>query len=260
MDKLDLKIDRLYYTMKNKCSNPKHPKYSIYGERGIKVCDEWTNDKSSFFNWCYKNGVQENLTLDRIDVNGDYCPENCRWATNKQQQRNKRKTLYLIINGEKKVLSELCEKYKSNYMVTKNRYNVFKKYNVQIDCTNIDLLFKPVGFFYGRDLVKLITKEQSDFEKLILKKRLEKRETLEDLAINLHFNYENLIAVLKGKRQLSINLAKKIINHFCMNEDEIKILTNTINDCHKRYKIGTDYLKNRLQGLKENENETDSDR
>ena len=60
-----------------------------YGGRGIKVCDKWLS-YPAFYEWAIKNGYQENLSIDRIDVNGDYCPDNCRWATMKEQRANQR--------------------------------------------------------------------------------------------------------------------------------------------------------------------------
>lgn len=73
--------------MRRRCSNPNTPKYKFYGGKGIKVCPEW--DKSgdgfnSFYNWALSNGYQDDLTIDRIDENKDYCPENCRWITKEE--------------------------------------------------------------------------------------------------------------------------------------------------------------------------------
>ena len=89
-NKLKIKINRAYYAMKDRCCNPKYNKYKNYGGRGIKVCDEWLRDKKAFVEWAINNSVDLTLTLDRIDVNKDYSPENCRWASMKQQQ-NKQK-------------------------------------------------------------------------------------------------------------------------------------------------------------------------
>ena len=86
--------------MRQRCNNPNDRSYPNYGGRGIKVCDEWNNIDTgyiAFKEWALSNGYSSKLTIDRIDVNGNYCPENCRWASDKLQLNNTRRNHYIQI-------------------------------------------------------------------------------------------------------------------------------------------------------------------
>lgn len=93
-----------WQSMKNRCYNHSVDNYERYGGRGIKVCDEWRNSFESFRDWSLNNGYDEKLTIDRIDFNGNYCPENCRWIPAFDQASNSRKCRFLEAFGEKKHL------------------------------------------------------------------------------------------------------------------------------------------------------------
>lgn len=97
-----------------------------YGGRGISVCDEWLNSYTAFRDWAYSNGYDENApkgmcTLDRIDVNGNYEPSNCRWVNIKTQSNNRRRCRVYEIDGTTHSLGEWCELYKTNRELVYNR-------------------------------------------------------------------------------------------------------------------------------------------
>lgn len=83
------RLYRIWKAMKNRCCNPNSPDYKkYYGNKGVKVCDDWKYNYQSFRNWAISHGYEENLSIDRIDLNGNYEPSNCRWATAYEQRHN----------------------------------------------------------------------------------------------------------------------------------------------------------------------------
>lgn len=120
---------RLYMAwcnMKGRCYRPSMKGYHNYGGRGIEVCDEWRDSFIAFRKWALENGYKEDakrgeLTLDRIDVNGDYCPENCRWISNKEQQNNRQYNRLITYNGETKTLAQWSEQFDMCYKTLQKR-------------------------------------------------------------------------------------------------------------------------------------------
>lgn len=92
--------------MKSRCYNENHIHYNDYGGRGITVCDEWKDDFQAFYDWAMANGYQEEMTIDRKDVTGNYEPSNCRWTTMKEQQNNRRNNIVITYNGKTQTLSQ----------------------------------------------------------------------------------------------------------------------------------------------------------
>jgi len=96
---VDTRIYRIYNAMKTRCTNPNTPAWKNYGGRGITICEEWLYDFISFYEWSMANGYSDELSIDRIDNDGDYCPENCRWATPTEQNRNRRDSSNVVITA-----------------------------------------------------------------------------------------------------------------------------------------------------------------
>ncbi len=140
--------DRLYgvwSAMKERCDNPNNKYYDCYGGRGIRVCNEW-QDYSKFKEWSYANGYDEyagfqECTIDRIDVNGNYEPSNCRYVNQEVQSNNKRVTIKVEMDGEIKSLKQWCEILGSGYQ--KARYRRNQRYEVK-DWFDCELPYKVV--------------------------------------------------------------------------------------------------------------------
>lgn len=116
---------RIYHewqSMKDRCFNENNSRWSRYGGRGITVCDGWKNDFQTFYDWAIANGYQDDLTLDRIDNDGNYCPENCRWATQVEQGRNRRTNIEITIGNSTRTLTEWCEIFQIDYKAAYARY------------------------------------------------------------------------------------------------------------------------------------------
>ena len=115
--------------MKQRCKNPNDKDYKNYGGRGIGYCAEW-EDFSVFLKWSLENGYKSDLTIDRIDNNKDYTPENCRWVTRYQQNNNRRCNIQITHNGETRTLSQWCKLLDLKYPRTYYRL-VVRGYDVE---------------------------------------------------------------------------------------------------------------------------------
>lgn len=113
----------IWQGMKRRCYKETEPCYSRYGGRGIKICSEWLEDYGNFHDWAVENGYNDSLTIDRIDTNSDYTPDNCRWATNEQQSNNRRSNIIIKIGNAKKSLMEWCKIFELDYKKVYGRYN-----------------------------------------------------------------------------------------------------------------------------------------
>lgn len=115
------RLNRIFTNMKTRCYNPNSSRKKSYYDKGIKICDEWLKDKTQFFNWAINNGYDDNLTIDRIDVNGDYEPSNCRWVDYVEQANNKSTSVKLFCNGEWNSLTYWSKLYNIDRRTIMNR-------------------------------------------------------------------------------------------------------------------------------------------
>jgi hypothetical protein len=112
---------RVWNNLKNRCTNPNIPGYENYGGRGISFCEAW-NDFANFIKDMGKRPSSLH-SLDRIDNDGDYCKENCRWATKEEQVRNRRSNIIVEYLGEKRILKDLALEVGLNYQLIQRRLN-----------------------------------------------------------------------------------------------------------------------------------------
>ncbi|AWC29092.1 MULTISPECIES: hypothetical protein [Bacillus cereus group] len=133
------KLYGVYKGILDRCNNPENKSFKDYGGRGIKVIEEWEADYLVFMEWALANGYKDGLSIDRIDVNKGYSPENCRWATRDVQANNKRNTILINYKGKTQSLKRWCKELNLNYYtihsrITRNNYSY------------IDALEKPIKY------------------------------------------------------------------------------------------------------------------
>lgn len=104
------RIYSVWLNMRQRCNNPKNPAHHYYGGRGISICKEW-DDAGVFCEWAMNNGYDTTLTIDRINSDGNYEPDNCRWITLEDQQSNKRNNIWIEIDGKKLSIPEISVTY-----------------------------------------------------------------------------------------------------------------------------------------------------
>lgn len=135
MDKQKPSLYNSWCGMKARCTNPKHPKYKRYGGRGISICEEW-KDIVNFYNWAKTHGWEQGLTIDRINNDGNYCPENCRWVSRSENSRKKRTT---------KITNDVADEIRKR--INENWYDLAKEYG----CTHGNIWFIMNNYIHVGD-------------------------------------------------------------------------------------------------------------
>lgn len=115
------RLYNIWYNMKRRCLNTNDKDYKNYGKRGITICEQWKEDFLAFYNWSIKNGYKEDLTIDRINNDGNYEPSNCRWISIREQLCNGSRNVIFNINGKQQCLTDICKERNLNYTTIKYR-------------------------------------------------------------------------------------------------------------------------------------------
>lgn len=115
------RLYRIWRAMINRCYDKNYWAYKYYGAKGVTICDEWLNDFVEFKNWALSNGYSDSLTIDRIDNDNGYLPENCKWSTRKQQANNRSFCKKIEYQGKSQTLMQWCEELGLNYKRTHSR-------------------------------------------------------------------------------------------------------------------------------------------
>lgn len=118
--KTNTRLYNIWCNMKSRCRNPNNDAFRLYGAEGKTVCEEWQEFKP-FYDWSMSHGYRDDLTIDRTDGTKGYSPENCRWATMKEQQNNRRNNRKIPYNGEEKTIPQWADEYNINVGTLRSR-------------------------------------------------------------------------------------------------------------------------------------------
>ena len=212
------RLYRIWCSMKTRCSNPARRFYKDYGGRGIDVCVEWKEKFENFYEWAINNGYSDTLSIDRKDVDGNYEPDNCRWATTIQQGRNKRNTKLYEYNGESLCLSEWADKYGIEKKVISDRLRAGWKFEDALKLTKEQVKDNQCQyiFFHGEKVKVLDLAKQYDISVATIRNRINKGYKEDDLiSKNRLNNTSGHVGVMKkhGKKwDAYIHIKKKRIN------------------------------------------------
>lgn len=163
----DSRIYTIWSSMKGRCLNEKDAHYSDYGGRGITINEEWVNSFAKFYEWSVENGYTDDLTIDRINVNGNYEQSNCRWITIEEQQKNKRNNIHIDINGVEMIASEWARISNTNHQTIFSR--------IKKGWSGEDLIVEDARRRYDKELISKALDEKNKTG-LSLKKIADKYE------------------------------------------------------------------------------------
>lgn len=195
------RLNRIYNGMLDRCLNPKNPNFKNYGGRGITVCIEWIRSREAFIDWALKSNYWSNLSIDRIDNNAGYTPDNCRWATAVQQALNRRNTIRVTYIGYTKSLIEWCDILKLDY----NKVHKNIKDGIAIeDALNPETYKAPITYLHNGE--EITANERAEL--------LQQYKRILDQA----YNFQEFYAQPHVKQEKIKRLAKEINEKLCFFE------------------------------------------
>lgn len=167
------RLYNIWHGMIQRCYNPNYHHYKDYGGRGIKICDEWKYDYLTFKKWAIENGYSDCLTIDRLDVNGDYEPSNCKWSTNTEQARNRRNNLIITYRGKSQTLMEWSNELNIKYCILwgrlKKGWSVERTFERPVGWTGKQDIFYNGKYYFLSELAR-----EYNVSPAMLKHRLKK--------------------------------------------------------------------------------------
>jgi hypothetical protein len=202
------KVYRTWLGIRNRCNNSNDESYKDYGARGIKVCERWNNFENFYIDM--GEPIDEKLTIERKDNNGDYCPENCVWTTRKRQNNNKRNNTFITYNNKTQTLSDWADELGIESRTLWYRYQNFN---------NLDDVFNPKVIYHPIRLIKYNGKEQSvsawakeiGVSKPVILRRLNNGATPEEALAPLDKEiYSEQMITYNGKTQNVADWAKEL--------------------------------------------------
>lgn len=184
------RLYRIWQGMKTRCYNENDSSYKWYGEQGVKICKEWLDDFENFYKWSITNGYNDKLTIDRINFNGNYEPNNCRWVDYNIQNNNKSNNILLQYKNKEYSIKEAAEETGLNESTIRSRLN---------SGWSDEKIFSIPTLDYGIDTVK--NKSSSKPVKQISKNGeiLNTFESIRDASKQTNINYSSICKNLKNK-------------------------------------------------------------
>ena len=209
----DCRLYRIWQAMKSRCFNPNTPNYKYYGGKGVVVCEQWVNDFQSFYDWAMEHGYSEELTIDRMNVEGNYEPTNCRWVTMKEQCNKNNSRIYEIeLHGEKYSLRDFTDIIGESYSKLQT-----KLYRGKVSVEDIEEEYNNKGIFLN------------EYQRLAMTTCMPSSENFSYMFLNLvgevgEFASKVAKAIRKGNAEISNSKLSRIgdTDMLAKQEDELK--------------------------------------